>query len=477
MKFFSLFPLLRMVSGAGVALFYDKVAVMGQERLPSGGLLVVAGPHSNHMIDSVMLGYALGRNDIYFMAYSTLYKGALVGPLLGRIDDPNLRGRLERFEDAVRLAFLRSLNLIPINRAKDGRDSHGDREQNLTVLLEEAAERVADGHVVVIYPDGGSLAGYTLDKLQSGAGQLALAVARRLRERGQEASLVCAGLDYTGFHEPYGSRVTVSFGTPTSLTQLPVADSRAKTRQVRKMLTQSFEEWIHALAVVAPVNEPLRIEQIAGVLRGLPLEDLARVRLGAQAVAEAQLLSDEERASLYAAIDEYYDSLQSGWPIAGRLLPGVSTTWRMTWWQSVPLVVLVYLGIALNGALLWLLARRTAQMPGELWARGQQVFGTAVSIFIGWYAVSLALVGVEARLAPALVAPSLLVMASSAILGGFAARRYFWATDRLFAMLSPDRYRQVRLAGVVLRGRILRLVGYAEGHGHTTEESGGSAIG
>lgn len=472
---FSLFPLLRLVSGAGVALFYDKVTVEGQHRLPSGGLLVGAGPHSNHMMDSVMMGYALGRSDIFFMAYSTLYQGALVGPLLGRIEDQNLRNRLQRFEDTVRLAFLRSINLIPINRSRDGRDSHVDREQNL-ILLEEAAQRVADGHVVVIYPDGGSPSGYALGKVESGAGQLALAVARRLRERGQEASLVCAGIDYTGFFEPFGSRATVSFGTPTSLTQLPVADSRANTRRLRKALTESFEEWIRALAVVAPVNEPKRIEQIAGFLRGLPLEDVVRVRLAAQAVAEAQLLSEEERASLYAALDGYYDSLQSGWPVRGRLMPGVSTMWRMTWWQSVPLVVLVYLGIALNGAPLWLLARRTAQMPDELWARGQQVFGTALSIFIGWYAVSLALIGVEARFAPALVAPSLVAVTLSALLGGFAARRYFWATDRLFAMLDPARYRQVRLAGVVLRGKILRLVGYAEGNG-ATGESGDAATG
>lgn len=471
----SLFPPLRLVSGAGVALFYDKVTVEGKHRLPSGGLLVVAGPHSNHMMDSVMMGYALGRSDIFFMAYSTLYQGALVGPLLGRIEDQNLRNRLRRFEDTVRLAFLRSINLIPINRSRDGRDSHVDREQNL-ILLEEAAQRVADGHVLVIYPDGGSPSGYALGKVESGAGQLALAVARRLREGGQEASLVCAGINYTGFYEPFGSRVTVSFGLPDSLGRLPEPDSRPRTRQLRKALTQSFEDWIRSLAVVAPDNDPLRIEQIAGVLRGLPLGDAARVRLAAQAVAEAQLLSDEERASLYAALDEYYDSLRSGWPIVGRLLPGVSTMWGMTWWQSVPLVVLVYLGIALNGAPLWLLARRTAQIPVKLWARGQQLFGTAISIFIGWYAVSLGLIGLESRFAPTLVVPSLVMAMCSALLGGYAARRYFWATDRLFQMLNPDRYRQVRLAGVVLRGKILRLVGYGEDSG-ATGESGDASIG
>ncbi len=480
---FSLFPLLKIISSSAVPLVYGRVSVVGREQLPKGGLLVVAGPHCNHMMDSVMMAYALGRQDVFFLAYSTLYEGALVAPILKRVRSPLLQARLKRIEDVLRLSFLRSLNLIPINRAKDGRDSARDRAENLA-LLEEAARRVVAGAVVVIYPDGGSPGGYSLDKVQAGAAQLALDIARFTAESSQRhpsPALVCAGLSYSGFLEPFGSQVVVSFGAVTPIAQLPASPSRPEARKWRKTLTESFEQWLRKLAVIAPINDSTRIEQITGVLMGLDMNDINRVRLASRVVEQAYRLPDAQRIDLFNRLDRHFDALQSGWALPGRIAPGVSeavqkdgaietstsngfkprSVWRSPL-MAASMVGLVYLGIVLNSVPLAILAKRTAKMPEFLWLRGQQFFGSAVSVFGAWYATLLLTSGIVAGLAPGLLVPFLMGTVLSAVLGYVASRRYLWANARLFRFLEPDRFAAVEAEGEELVTSVLLLAAERE---------------
>jgi 1-acyl-sn-glycerol-3-phosphate acyltransferase len=429
------------------------------------------------MMDSVMMAYALGRQDVFFLAYSTLYEGALVGPFMNRARSPVLQARLRRIEDVLRLGFLRSINLIPIHRAKDGRDSARDRAENLA-LLEEAARRVVAGAVVVIYPDGGSPGGYSLDKVQAGAAQLALDVARITAENPPvdvSPALVCAGLSYSGFLEPFGSQVVVSFGTATPIAQIPASPSRPEARKWRKTLTESFDHWLRKLAVIAPINDATRIEQIAGVLSGLEMSDLERVRLASRAVERAYGLPEAERLDLFNRLDRHFDALQSGWTLPGRIAPGVvesaergdsvvtsdtSEPWSV--WRSPRMaafmVGIVYLGIALNSVPLAILGGRTRKMPKFLWLRGQQFFGSAVSVFGAWYLALLLSSVIVAVFAPGLVVPLLSGMALSAVLGYVASRRYLWANAQLFRFLDPDRFAAVDAEGKQLVASVLLLV-------------------
>lgn len=439
-----IFPLLRLVSSAAVPLFYGKVTVNGREALPKGGLLVVAGPHSNHLVDSVMLASTLGRRDVYFLAYSTLFKGALVGPILKRIDNPVWHRRIERLEDTLRLAFLRAMHLIPIHRERDGRSGIRYQRENLTVLLKEAAKRVAEGQVVVVYPDAGSPAGYTLGKVQAGAARLAIMVSEQIRGTDAQASIVCAGLNYTNFHEPYGSGVTVSFGEATDLHHLPTEPSS----QPRQTLTRSFEEWLDCLAVIAPTNFPIGISWVAGILQGSPEPDIDHVRKAAAIVDTVNGWHPNKRDFFYKKIAEHYYRLRGGWALPGRLLAGTSEPSEV-WWQALPLIVAVYAGIVINAIPLAVVTLMTARMPKHLWLRGQQFFGTAVSIFLLWYAGLLFF---------AAASPSLLALvATSAILGSIAARNYFVATEQLFRALNPERYRSVKDEAAQLQAELLSL--------------------
>lgn len=437
-----IFPLLRLVSRAAVPLFYGKVTVNGREALPEGGLLVVAGPHSNHMVDSVMLANTLGRGDVYFLAYSTLFKGALVGPILKKIDNPVWHRRIERLEDTLRLAFLRAMHLIPIHRERDGRSGIRYQRENLTVLLKEAAKRVAEGHVVVVYADGGSPAGYTLGKVQAGAAQLAIMVSEHIRGTDAQASIVCAGLNYTDFHEPYGSRVTVSFGSATDLHQLPTGPAN----KIRQTMTRSFEEWIDCLSVIAPTNFPIGISWVGGILRGSPGSDQDHLRTAAMVVDEVARWNSHPSSLFWYRVACHVERLRGGWALPGRLLAGTSEPSEV-WWQALPLIVAVYAGIVINAIPLAVVTLMTARMPKHLWLRGQQFFGTAVSIFLLWYAGLLLFAG----------SPSLPFVATSAILGSIAARNYFVATEQLFRALNPERYRSVKDEAAQLQAELLSL--------------------
>jgi 1-acyl-sn-glycerol-3-phosphate acyltransferase len=375
---------LHWVANTVERLFFNSYTVTftepSQQAMPEGGIVVMAN-HNYHMNDSATIQRLfglLGRDDVYFVAYSTLYQGMLLGWLYSKMPPGTRREQLEKLEDTARLAALRNLHMLPIHREKDGKGDFHSQKQNLTDYIDGAARKAAEGHIVVIYPDGGSPDGYAHDPVKAGAVHMALRAAELGKELGNPVSLVCLGITYSSFHEPLFSDVEVRVAEIESLTDL--VSSPADVKKNRKPLMKRIEQRIRSHIVQAPYDRTRAIEVLSAFGRTeQPKSNHLRVK---NAAHKAEYLADfepEEWGKLSSSLEQYGN-------LASRLYlrPGSELEASTVNTGAVLKAAGVYVALLPFLAPLLLIAKMTAEYPQELHRRGQQLMGTAASILLLW---------------------------------------------------------------------------------------------
>ena len=122
-----------------VWFYYSPIRIIGKNNLPPSGPLLLVANHANSLIDAVLVGLAAGRR-VRFLANA---------PLFGRL----LFGRL-----------LSWVGMIPVHRPVDDPTQVRRSLQSLT----KAAEALAAGAAIGIFPEGKSHDSRTLTELPGG---------------------------------------------------------------------------------------------------------------------------------------------------------------------------------------------------------------------------------------------------------------------------------------------------------------------
>lgn len=453
----SLFPIAQAVNTVGMNLFYDKVVIDGdRSKLLTGGKLFLAN-HWNHANDSFTSALLFGapsvegfwrgevfpgRSDVRFLAFANLWRG-LLGFRYSHLsaDDPE-RARLEMEESHVRHRLMRSMNMIPLHREEDG-EMANQTDFNYR-SLQEAAQWIADGHVIVVYPDAGSRC-FDLRSVRAGIALVAC-LATALAE-GSEVSpeVAIASLTYSGFHEQLHGEVTVTLDDPIPLSKwfAPIIGEgietienvmrRARiTKRPRREFGNHVEERLHSLCVLPEVisDTPyddkarhsalvLRIEQVGALLSGAIPDTVARMRKAGEIVSRIEREDDESRQQFYQRLDEYFIRIPRVF-----LVPGQERVVDHPHLLDLALAAPVWSGVALHIVPVLMVGAKTRKPPEDLYLRGQQQLGTAMSYFGAWY-LFLSLASVEAvRVGD--VSPLLMLAGylANAGLGILAAKRY-----------------------------------------------------
>jgi 1-acyl-sn-glycerol-3-phosphate acyltransferase len=230
-------------------LFYRRVDVVGAERIPSRGPLIIVANHHNSLVDPMLIMGTFPRR-ITAVAKAPLFRHPLIGP------------------------FLRAVGALPVHRREE---AGGDPRKN-EALFATAIAHLRAGGAVLIFPEGRSQPVPTLLPLRTGAARLLLGA--EADGGGHGVTLLPVGLV---FQTPGTFRVAsalVAVGPPVDVDDCVAAYGAEPEATVRR-LTERLAWAIRAQIVEAEDQHTL---ELAGAL-----ERAWREERGGAADAEASL--------------------------------------------------------------------------------------------------------------------------------------------------------------------------------------------
>ena len=147
-----IYSVLRWIAGIALHCFYRDIRVVGKNRIPATGPLLIAVNHQNALVDSLIVGWLAPRR-IAMTAKATLADNPFISLVFRMMHVVPLRRMSDESRNTRRLAFDRSRNLEAFSEI-------------LEVLRQKGA--------VLIFPEGKSHNESGLEPLKTGLARLAL---------------------------------------------------------------------------------------------------------------------------------------------------------------------------------------------------------------------------------------------------------------------------------------------------------------
>ena len=182
-----LYNILKFLVRIGIRIYYSEVKVRNGVNLQHNGPKIIISNHPNALMDAWLIG-TISKEPIYYMTKATF------------------------FNNKLKMWFLRSLNMIPINRADEAKIEG----VNNNSTLEECYKILSEGKTLVVFPEGSSYMELLLRKLKSGTARIALEAEQR---NGGKLNLkvIPIGLMYTK-GEKFRSSIMVNIGEGITVT-------------------------------------------------------------------------------------------------------------------------------------------------------------------------------------------------------------------------------------------------------------------
>jgi glycerol-3-phosphate O-acyltransferase / dihydroxyacetone phosphate acyltransferase len=262
----------------GLRAFFREIEVRGADNLPRDGPCIVAANHANSMLDPFLLLVALDR-PLCFIAKAPLFRV----PVLGW--------------------FLRRLRCIPAHRRQDA----GYAKDLNEGLYAAAAETLAAGPALAIFPEGKSHSEPQLAEFRHGASKIALET--EVLRGGVRLQLV--GLH---FEETRGFRgkVLIQLGPPIAASEYR-GRYAADPREGTAALTADLQARLSDMILTAETQDVLHQADLLARMRAT--EEIGRAHRTEEAFDRKKLILDRyrllrERApreveALRAGLDRY----------------------------------------------------------------------------------------------------------------------------------------------------------------------------
>jgi 1-acyl-sn-glycerol-3-phosphate acyltransferase len=212
-----IYSVLKLITGIALHWFYGDIRVVGKERIPLHGPLLIAVNHQNALVDSLIVGWVVPRT-IAMTAKATLTDNPL-------------------------MAFLfRILHVVPLRRVSDEARNPSrlpiDRSRNREAFS-EIGDLLRRSRAVLIFPEGKSHNEFGLEPLKTGLARLAL----QARDEGaiKGIRILPLGLVFEDKGTP-GSAVGARIGEPIEMDTWSGSQHTALTEEIADRLRAVSEE-------------------------------------------------------------------------------------------------------------------------------------------------------------------------------------------------------------------------------------------
>jgi 1-acyl-sn-glycerol-3-phosphate acyltransferase len=225
-----IYSVLKWITGIALHWFYGDIRVVGKDKIPAQGPLLIAVNHQNALVDSLIAGWVMPRK-IAMTAKATLSDNPLI-------------------------AFIfRVLHVVPLRRMSDeARQQNGlpvDRSRNREAFS-EIISLLRQSGAVLIFPEGKSHNEFGLEPLKTGLARLAL----QARDEGgiEGIRILPLGLVFEDKGAP-GTAVGVRVGQAIEMDSWSAADHIALTEEIANRLRAVSE-----IAGLPPQKNSSRVE-------------------------------------------------------------------------------------------------------------------------------------------------------------------------------------------------------------------------
>jgi len=206
-----IYGLFRWFTGIALHWFYSNIEVVGKERIPSEGPVLLAASHHNALVDCLIAGWIIPRR-LTITAKATLMDNTFLAWLLPAV------------------------GVVPLRRASDERaaQSSGVISKTRNVdAFKSLLDALETGRMVLIFPEGKSHSEPALAPLKTGIARIALE-ARDVRGI-SELQINPLGLSFEDKANP-GTAVLAEFGEPIRMDELGSIDVGSLTRLIEDRL-------------------------------------------------------------------------------------------------------------------------------------------------------------------------------------------------------------------------------------------------
>ena len=201
-------------------LFYRRIDVVGRERIPESGGVIIAANHHNALVDAMLVIVTVPR-AITVLAKAPLFRHPLIG------------------------LPLRLMGAVPVHRRAEA----GDDPRKNDEMFAAAIEALRTGGVVLIFPEGRAQPQPVLLPLRTGAARLVLGAERATGGAGRLPSCPSAW-SFTTLGTFRSASVQITVGHPVETADL-VAAHRDRPEEAVKAITARLTESIGSRIVEA----------------------------------------------------------------------------------------------------------------------------------------------------------------------------------------------------------------------------------
>jgi 1-acyl-sn-glycerol-3-phosphate acyltransferase len=166
----------------GLFFTHKKIEVYGTENIPKEGAIIFIGNHQNALLDAILIPTTTSRN-IHFLTRASAFKTKIADKIL------------------------RSLNMIPVYRLRDGKDS---MNKNIAIF-EQCFEILKAKKAIQIFAEGEHHNFRSLLPLKKGFARIILGTLQKYPDL--EIKIVPVGINYDS-HLNFPSSVSVYYGKP-----------------------------------------------------------------------------------------------------------------------------------------------------------------------------------------------------------------------------------------------------------------------